>query len=105
MVIGHTIGSIFFAFGHFALMVALRIPWYALNGRAYVWREPFVNNLIVEYQKVKKIWGSVCVPGKILGVLGLEVYSPATPRAGVKMAKGGGLILDRRTSHSANCCP
>lgn len=56
MVIGHTIGSIFFAFGHFALMVALRIPWYALNGRNYVWREPFVNNLIVEYQKDIKIY-------------------------------------------------
>ena len=56
MVIGHTIGSVFFAFGHFALMVALRTPWYALNGRSYVWREPFVNNLIVEYQKDIKIY-------------------------------------------------
>ena len=56
MVIGHTIGSIFFAFGHFVLIVALRIPWYALNGRTYVWREPFVNNLIVEYQKDIKIY-------------------------------------------------
>jgi len=56
MVIGHTIGSIFFAFGHLVLMVALRIPWYALNGRTYVWREPFVNNLIVEYQKDIKIY-------------------------------------------------
>jgi hypothetical protein len=56
MVIGHTIGSIFFAFGHFALMVALRIPWYALNGRNYVWREPFASNLIVEYQKDIKIY-------------------------------------------------
>jgi hypothetical protein len=56
MVIGHTIGSIFFAFGHFVLMVMLRIPWYALNGRTYVWREPFVNNLIVEYQKDIKIY-------------------------------------------------
>ena len=55
-VIGHTIGSIFFAFGHFALMVAMRIPWYALNGRSYVWREPFANNLIVEYQKDVKIY-------------------------------------------------
>ena len=37
-------------------MVALRIPWYALNGRTYVWREPFVNNLMVEYQKDIKIY-------------------------------------------------
>lgn len=56
LVIGHTVGSIFFAFGHFVLMVALRIPWYALNGRSYIWREPFVNNLIVEYQKDIKIY-------------------------------------------------
>ena len=55
-IIGHTIGSIFFAFGHFVLMVALRIPWYAFNGRTYVWREPFVSNLIVEYQKDVKIY-------------------------------------------------
>ena len=56
MVIGHTIGSIFFAFGHFALMVALLIVWYGLNGLTYVWREPFVSNLIVEYQKDIKIY-------------------------------------------------
>lgn len=56
LVIGHTVGSVFFAFGHFVLMVALRIPWYSLNGRSYVWREPFVNNLIVEYQKDIKIY-------------------------------------------------
>jgi len=55
-VIGHTIGSIVFAFGHFILMVALRIPWYALNERTYVWREPFVSNLFVEYQKDIKIY-------------------------------------------------
>jgi len=55
-VIGHTIGSIIFAFGHFILMIALRIPWYALNGRTYIWREPFVSNLIVEYQKDIKIY-------------------------------------------------
>lgn len=56
IVIGHFIGSVFFAFGHFALMVALRIPWYAINGKSYVWREPFVANLIVEYQKDIKIY-------------------------------------------------
>jgi len=55
-VIGHTAGSVIFAFGHFALMIALRIPWYAINGRSYIWREPFVSNLIVEYQKDIKIY-------------------------------------------------
>ena len=56
LAIGHTIGSVFFAFGHYVLMVALRAPWYALNDRTYVWREPFVSNLIVEYQKDIKIY-------------------------------------------------
>lgn len=55
-IIGHTIGSIIFAFGHFALMVALREPWYALNDRSYIWREPFAANLILEYQKDIKIY-------------------------------------------------
>lgn len=55
-IVGHTIGSVIFAFGHFAMMVALRIPWYAVSGRNYVWREPFVANLIVEYQKDIKIY-------------------------------------------------
>ena len=56
LVIGHTVGSIFFAFGHFVLMIALRIVWYALNDRNFIWRDPFVNNLIVEYQKDIKIY-------------------------------------------------
>lgn len=55
-IIGHTIGSVIFAFGHFVLLVALRIPWYAFNGRDYIWRDPFVSNLIVEYQKDIKIY-------------------------------------------------
>jgi len=55
-VIGHTIGTVIFAFGHFVLMIALRIPWYAFNGRTYIWRDPFVSNLIVEYQKDIKIY-------------------------------------------------
>jgi hypothetical protein len=55
-IIGHTAGSIIFAFGHQSLMVALRIPWYALNGLHYVWREPFVDNLFVEYQKDIKVY-------------------------------------------------
>ena len=56
LVIGHTVGCIFFAFGHYILMVAMRIFWYAINDRSYVWREPFVNNLIVEFQKDIKVY-------------------------------------------------
>jgi hypothetical protein len=55
-VIGHTLGSILFAFGHYALMVVMRLAWYALNEVTYIWREPFVANLIVEYQKDIKIY-------------------------------------------------
>ncbi len=55
-VIGHTIGSVIFAFGHYVLMVVLRIAWFALNELTYVWRAPFVSNLIVEYQKDIKIY-------------------------------------------------
>jgi len=55
-VIGHTLGSVLFAFGHYALMVVMRIAWYALNEQSYIWREPFVANLIVEYQKDIKIY-------------------------------------------------
>lgn len=51
-VIGHNTGSILFAIGHHALMVAMRIPWYAVNGREYVWREPFANNRRVEISKL-----------------------------------------------------
>ena len=55
-IIGHTAGTILFAFGHQFLMVAMRIPWYALNGETYIWREPFVANLITEYQKDIKVY-------------------------------------------------
>ena len=55
-VIGHTLGSIIFAFGHYALIVVLRAIWYSLQGREYIWREPFVANLVVEYQKDIKIY-------------------------------------------------
>jgi len=60
-IIGHTVGSVIFALGHVILMVAMRIPWYALNGRTYVWRDPFVSNLVVEYQKDIKIYFGIAV--------------------------------------------
>jgi hypothetical protein len=55
-IIGHTAGSIIFAFGHHALMVVMRIVWYRINGIHYIWREPFVANLITEYQKDIKVY-------------------------------------------------
>lgn len=60
-IVGHTVGTILFAFGHYTLMVAMRLPWYALNGHDYIWREPFVANLIVEYQKDIKIYFGIVV--------------------------------------------
>ena len=59
--IGHTAGTVLFAFGHQALMIAMRIPWYAMNGIDYIWREPFVDNLIVEYQKDIKVYFGIVV--------------------------------------------
>ena len=55
-VIGHTAGSIIFAFGHFSIAVLLRILVWPLNGLEYVWRTYFVANLMVEYQKDIKIY-------------------------------------------------
>lgn len=55
-IIGHTAGTVLFAFGHFTLMIALRIPWFTLHDRDYVWRPGFVDNLLVEYQKDIKIY-------------------------------------------------
>lgn len=60
-VIGHTAGSVLFAFGHHALMIVLRVPWYSVNGREYGWREPFLPNLIVEYQKDIKVYFGIVV--------------------------------------------
>lgn len=60
-IVGHTAGSILFAFGHFTLMVVMRIAWYGANGVHYVWREPFVANLVVEYQKDIKVYLGIVV--------------------------------------------
>jgi hypothetical protein len=67
-VIGHTVGSVLFAFGHHALMVAMRIPWYEFHGLRYVWREPFVNNLLIEYQKDIKIYLGILLVASLYGL-------------------------------------
>jgi len=93
VVIGHTIGSIFFAFGHFVLMVALRMPWYALNGRTYVWRDPFANNLIVEYQKDIKIY-----IGFVVVISAYQYYRRS--RTAEPQAHAGRLIVQTGTGNS-----
>ncbi|MDX1481484.1 MAG: LytTR family DNA-binding domain-containing protein [Woeseiaceae bacterium] len=55
-IVGHTAGTVLFAFGHQTLMILQRIVWFSLRGETYIWREPFVANLIVEYQKDIKIY-------------------------------------------------
>jgi len=55
-VIGHTVGSIFFALGHHILMIVQRVAFFALNDMTYHWQPRFVSNLIVEYQKDIKIY-------------------------------------------------
>jgi len=55
-IIGHTFGSIIFAFGHQVLMIIQRIAVFAFNDMTYQWQAGFVSNLIVEYQKDTKIY-------------------------------------------------
>ncbi len=86
-VVGHTVGSIFFAFGHHSLMIALRIPWYALNGLDYVWREHYVSNLIVEYQKDIKIYAGI-----LLVATALELWRRS--RAGGQAASHAAATAD-----------
>ena len=54
--IGHTAGSLLFAFGHFSLTVLQRIAAHVFVDHNYRWREDFAANLIVEYQKDIKIY-------------------------------------------------
>jgi hypothetical protein len=60
-VVGHMAGSVLFAFGHHVLMIVIRVPWYKINGIDYLWRDPFLNNLIVEYQKDIKVYFGIVV--------------------------------------------
>jgi LytTr DNA-binding domain len=55
-VIGHTAGSIIFAFGHYSLLVLFRILVFRLNGLQYNWLQSYASNLIVEYQLDIKIY-------------------------------------------------
>ncbi len=89
-VIGHTAGSILFAFGHHGLMVAFRIPWYAANGLDYVWREPFVANLIVEYQKDIKIYFGLVVIATAYRLYLRSRSVPVSPRADRLIVQTGG---------------
>lgn len=58
-VIGHTAGSIIFAFGHHVLMILQRAIFYAAMDVNYIWQPNFVANLIVEYQKDIKIYAGI----------------------------------------------
>lgn len=75
-IVGHTAGSILFAFGHHVLMIVLRIPWYRLNGIDYLWRDPFLGNLIVEYQKDIKVYFGIVVVAAAY-----RMYCRSRPRA------------------------
>ena len=52
----HVLGSVLFSFGHYALMVALRVVAFHAHGLHYVWAHSHVDNLIYEYQKDLKIY-------------------------------------------------
>ena len=55
-IVGHTVGTIIFAAGHYSLMVCMRMAVYAMAAATYIWREPFFANLLLEYQKDIKIY-------------------------------------------------
>jgi hypothetical protein len=58
--LGHVVGSVLFAFGHFALMIGSRIALFPiLIGRNYVWWGDPVGNLVFEYQKDVKIYAGM----------------------------------------------
>lgn len=59
--IGHTFGSMVFAFGHHVLMIIQRIIVYSVRDMTYQWQGGFVSNLIVEYQKDLKIYLGIVV--------------------------------------------
>jgi hypothetical protein len=98
-VIGHTVGTLLFAFGHHSLMVAMRIPWYALNGMDYVWREPFVANLIVEFQKDIKIYLGIIAVATAWGLLrrsrGESDQAPEPESLELPLTGGGAPPTDR----------
>lgn len=55
-IIGHTAGSIIFAFGHHTLMIIQRVALFSSREMTYHWQAGFVSNLIVEYQQDIKIY-------------------------------------------------
>jgi hypothetical protein len=58
-IIGHVVGSVIFAFGHYSLMVLFRIVIHDFNNTNFVWVYDFIPNLIVEYQKDIKIYVAI----------------------------------------------
>ncbi len=56
MIIGHSVGSMIFAFGHFTLAVVMRVFVYWVNDLTYHWQTGYAANLIAEYQKDIKIY-------------------------------------------------
>lgn len=58
-IIGHTFGSVIFAFGHYSLMVLFRVIVFAMNGMQYSWASSYAANLIVEYQLDIKIYAGI----------------------------------------------
>jgi hypothetical protein len=90
-IIGHTIGSVVFALGHYLLMIMMRGPWYALNGRDYIWREPFASNLLLEYQKDIKIYvGFVLLVTAYLHFTGTRSSEPSAANERLIVQTGSG---------------
>jgi LytTr DNA-binding domain len=59
--IGHTAGSVIFAFGHYSLMVLLRVIVFQVNGMQYSWLQSYASNLLLEYQLDIKIYIAIAL--------------------------------------------
>ncbi len=72
--LAHGVGTVWFAVGHYLLMVLQRMALYAIVGLDYVWRDPFLRNLLLEYQKDLKVYAAIVL---ITWVIQQRAGSPA----------------------------
>ena len=86
-VVGHTVGTIIFAAGHYSLMVLMRMAVYAIAGAPYIWREPFLSNLVLEYQKDIKVYVA------IVAIVTAYRFFARTRQGAPESVRSGGRLL------------
>ncbi len=94
-VIGHTAGSCIFAFGHYSLMVPLRIIVFRLNGMQYTWLQSYASNLILEYQLDIKIYIAI-----VLIVTAYQYFRKVRTETPSQVPLQGRLVVQTGTGES-----